>query len=45
MKNFASSDPKLNSHIFGNIPLKSIDFSAPEIYKMFRGPKKPDGKK
>ena len=45
MKNFASSDPKLNSHVFGNIPLKSIDFSAPETSKMFRGPKRPDGKK
>ena len=45
MKNFASSDPKLNSHIFGNIPVKLVDFSAPEVYKMFRGPKRPDGKK
>ena len=45
MKQYASSDQNLNSHIFGNIPLKHIDFSAPEIYKMIRGPKRPEGKK
>ena len=45
MKQFASSDKKLNQHIFGDIPLKLIDFSSPEIYKMIRGPKRPEGKK
>jgi hypothetical protein len=45
MKQFASSDKKLNAHIFGDIPLKLIDFSSPEVYKMIRGPKRPEGKK
>ncbi len=44
MKAFASSDQNLNNHIFGNIPLKYVDYSLPEVYKMFKGPKKPEGK-
>jgi hypothetical protein len=45
VKAYATGDQNLNNHIFGNIPLKYIDFTSPEIYKMFRGIKKPKGKK
>eukprot|EP00347_Sterkiella_histriomuscorum_P005962 403354597 len=41
---YATGDQRLNSHIFGNIPLKEIDFRSPEVYKMFRV-KKPKEKK
>lgn len=42
MAQFATSDAKLNSHIFGNIPLKLIDFQSPELYKMFKVKKPKD---
>jgi len=45
MKAYATGDQKLNSHIFGNLPLKFVDFASPEVYSMFRGPKRPHGKK
>ena len=44
MKLYATGDQKLNSHIFGHIPLKMIDFTSPEVYKLFKY-KKPTGKK
>lgn len=44
MKAYATGDQKLNNHIFGNLVLKEIDFSSPEVYAMFRGPKRPTNK-
>jgi len=41
---FAISDKTLNAHIFGNIPLKPVDFRSPEVYKFFTV-KKPKSKK
>ena len=43
MNLYATGDQKLNSHIFGNIPLKAIDFRSPEIHKIFKF-KKPETK-
>jgi hypothetical protein len=34
----------LNQHIFGNIPMKIVDFKKPVFYSMLTV-KKPDGKK
>jgi hypothetical protein len=36
MDQFATTDSRLNEHIFGNIPLKLIDFKSPEVYKLFK---------
>ncbi|CDW74735.1 UNKNOWN [Stylonychia lemnae] len=33
---YATGDQRLNSHVFGNITLKDIDFQSPEVYKMFQ---------
>ena len=44
MKSYATGDQKLNQHIFGNLKLLSLDFSSPEIYALFKGPKRPQGK-
>lgn len=45
MKTYATGDKKLNSHVFGNLYLKQVDFANPEIKRMIRGPIRPDGKK
>ncbi len=41
---YATGDQKLNEHIFGNLMLKPLDFTAPEVYKLFKY-KKPNSKK
>lgn len=40
---FQLGNPELNNYVMGDIPLKYVDFSAPEIYKKFRN-KRPSGK-
>jgi len=37
MKTYATGDQKLNKHIFGNLVLKQVDFTSPEVYAMIRG--------
>ena len=39
---FASGDQTLNSHVFGHVPLKLVDFDRPDI--RFETPR-PDSKK
>ena len=45
MKQYATGDQSLNSHIFGNLVLKSVDFSQPEIKSLFTSARRPKGKK
>ena len=35
-KTFASSDKTLDSHVFGNIGLKQVDYRSPEIRALMR---------
>lgn len=44
MNLYATGDDRLNNHIFGNVPLKVIDFNSPEVHKMFKN-KRPTAKK
>lgn len=44
MMQYATGDQKLNEQIFGNLILKPLDFSSPEIYKLFKT-KRPTSKK
>jgi hypothetical protein len=41
---YATGDQNLNEHIFGNLMLKPLDFTAPEVYRLFKY-KKPSSKK
>ena len=36
MKHYSSQDRTLDSHAFGNIPLKQLDFRSPEIKPFMR---------
>lgn len=42
-KQFQIGDDELNKYVFGNIPLKYVDFTSPSNYQRFRN-KKPEGK-
>ena len=44
MKQYATSDQQLNQHVFGNLELKYINFTSPNVYKLFEI-KKPDTKR
>ena len=44
MKQYATSDQKLNQHVFGNLELKYVNFTSPNVYKLFEI-KKPDTKR
>lgn len=44
LKNFSTTDQTLNNHVFGNIPLKLVDFSKQKYYEM-QNIKNPDGKR
>ena len=44
MKQYATGDKTLNQHVFGNLKLKPVDFTSPEVYKMLKV-KHPKGKK
>ena len=44
MQQYGMPDETLNQHIYGNIPLKYVDFNSPNAYKMFEV-KKPANKK
>ena len=43
MKQYATPDYPLNQHVFGNVSLKYLDFTSPQIYSLFKI-KKPDTK-
>jgi len=44
LRNLSTADNNLNEHVLGNIPLKPVDFSRPQVYCMLKL-KKPDSKK
>lgn len=44
LRNYSTGDQTLNQHVYGNIPLKSVDFTKKENYLKLEI-KKPDGKK
>ena len=44
LKNFSTTDQTLNNHVFGNIPLKLVDFSMQKYFEM-QNIKNPDGKR
>ena len=35
-KTYSSEDRTLDSHVFGNVGLKQLDFRSPEIYELMK---------
>ena len=44
LRNFTTGDETLNTHVFGNIPMKLVDFQQKNNYLKLEI-KKPDGKR
>ena len=44
LRNFTTGDETLNKHVFGNIPMKVVNFEQKENYLKLQT-KKPDGKR